>query len=218
VWTWILRLCDPVLRQRSISVSVSFSGAFASAILFVFSRVTSVVFTLVECTSYSGVDSVVFIDGTVPCMDSNWVVIVCIAAFLFCFPVLFAVALRQKKFPRSARDSLCSQFTEPMSSWAAVSLAFRLLISITQFLQVEYPNMLAFSRLFLSVGVLIMLLHLRPYTHERAHWVDVACHICLIARFGLQIFGADRDYFGVAESSDQESFFSGISIFSTTIM
>jgi hypothetical protein len=71
-WTWIIQKLQPRLQQRNIDLSVSYSGTLAVTVLFVFSNVTSVVFTLVECSSYSGPDAVVFIDGTVPCLDSNW--------------------------------------------------------------------------------------------------------------------------------------------------
>ena len=74
-WAWALQWAPhkhwrlqvrPQLQQRSIDISVSYSGTLAVSILFVYSSVASVVFTLVECSSYSGPDAVVFIDGTVP--------------------------------------------------------------------------------------------------------------------------------------------------------
>ena len=216
-WTGIIRQLQPKLQQRNVDLRATYSGTLAVAVLFVFSSVSSVVFSLVECSGYSGGYAVVFIDGTVPCKDAKWQVLVFIAALLFLFPVAFAAALRLDKLSQSARDAVCSKFTGPMSYWAAVTLSFRLLISVTQFLRVEYPNMMAFVRLFLSIGVLFLLVNLRPYVHNRTLWVDVTCYVCLIAQFGLQIFTADRQYLGVAESSVQASFFQSVSLWSAII-
>jgi hypothetical protein len=101
--------------------------------------------------------------------------------------------------------------------WGAVTLFFRLLISVTQFLRVEFPNLLAFVRSFLSTGVLVLLVNLRPYVEERTFWVDVVCYACLIAQFGLQIFSADRDYLATStqSSDDVETFFRSVSTLST---
>jgi hypothetical protein len=216
-WTGIIRQLQPKLQQRNVDFSATYSGTLAVTVLFVFSSVSSVVFSLMECSGYSGGYAVVFIDGTVPCNDAKWQVLVFIAALLFLFPAAFAAALRLEKLPQSARDAVCSKFTGPMSYWAAVTLSFRLLISVTQFLRVEYPNMMAFVRLFLSIGVLFLLVYYRPYVHNRTLWVDAACYVCLIAQFGLQIITATCQYLGVAESSVQGSFFQSVSLWSAII-
>ncbi len=216
-WTWIIHKLQPRLQQRSIDISASYSGTLAVTVLFVFSNVSSVVFTLVECSSYSGSDAVVFIDGTVPCKDATWGVLVFVAALLFLCPAAFAAALRQKNFPSSARDAVCGKYSGPMYYWGAVTLSFRLLISVAQFLRVDYPNLMAFVRSSLSIGVFFLLVHLRPYVHERTFWVDVACYACLIMQFGLQTFATNRDFLGVTESSDRRSFFTSVSTWSTVI-
>jgi hypothetical protein len=214
-WTWIIQKLQPRLQQRGIDISVSYSGSVAATLLYVFSSVTNVVFTLAECSSYTdAADAVVFIDGTVPCKDTKWIVVVVFAALLFVFPAVFAAALRLKKLPQSVRDAVCGKFTQPVSYWGAVTLFFRLLVSVTQFLRVEFPNLLAFVRSFLSTGVFFLLVNLRPYVDERTFWVDVICYVCLIAQFGLQGFSANKDYLAVSESSDQQSFFRSISTFS----
>jgi hypothetical protein len=216
-WTWIIQKLQPRLQQHGIDISVSYSGSIAVTVLYVFSSVSNVVFTLIECSSYTDTaEAVVFIDGTVPCKDAKWTVIVVFAALLFVFPALFAAALRLKKLPQSARDAVCGKFTEPVFYWGAVTLSFRLLVSITQFLRVEYPNLLSLVRLFLSTGVFFLLVNLRPYVDERTFWVDVVCYVCLIAQFGLQIFAATRDYLAISNSSsDQENFFRSVSTLST---
>jgi hypothetical protein len=216
-WTWIIQKLQPKLQQRNIDIVVSYSGSIAVTVLFAFSNVANVVFTLVECTGYRDSADVVFIDGTVPCRDATWYGLIVVAALMFLFPAVFAAALRMKKLSQSARDAVCGKFTAPVFYWGAVTLTFRLLVSATQFLRVDYPNVLAFVRLLLTVGVFFLLIHLRPYVHERTFWVDVACYVCLIAQFGLQGFGADRDYIAVEVTSEQGSFFQIVATSSTVI-
>jgi hypothetical protein len=148
----------------------------------------------------------------VPCKDSTWAGLVFIAALLFLSPAVFAAALYLKMLPQSAQDALCAKFTAPMFYWGAVTMAFRLLISFSQFLRVDFPNLLAFLRLSLSTGMLMLLMSLRPYVHDCTFWVDVTCYACLIAQFGLQAFSADREFLGVAQSLDQQAFLSDVSI------
>jgi hypothetical protein len=216
-WTWIIQKLQPRLQQRNIDISVSYSGTLAVTVLFVFSNVSNVVFTLVECSSYSGPDAVVFIDGTEQCMDAKWSVLVFVAVLLFLFPVAFVAALRLKKGFQRARDAVSGKFTGPAFYWGAVTLSFRLFISAAQFLRVDYPNLMVFVRMVLSVGVFSLLLYLRPYVYVRAFLVDVACFVCLIAQFGLQIFSRTREFLGVAESSMTKSFFTEVLIWSSVI-
>jgi hypothetical protein len=215
-WTWIIQKLQPRLQQRNIDLSVSYSGTLAVTVLFVFSSISNVVFTLVECSRYS-FDDVVFIDGTEPCMDAKWSALVFVAVLLFLFPVAFAAALRLKRGFQRARDAVSSKFTGPAFYWGAVTLSFRLLISAAQFLRVDYPNLMAFVRMLLSVGVFSLLLYLRPYVYVRAFFVDVACYVCLIAQFGLQIFARTREFLGVAESSMTKGFFTEVLIWSLVI-
>ena len=78
--------------------------------------------------------------------------------------------------------------------------------------------MLAFVRSFLSTGVFFLLVNLRPYVDEGTFWVDVVCYACLIAQFGLQVFAADREFLGVAETLDKnKSFSKDISTLSTVV-
>lgn len=212
-WTCIIKALHPRLLQYNTDIAISYSGTLSVTILFVFSSVTQVVFTLLQCTSYTDPDAVVFIDGTVSC-STNRLGLIFVATLLFLFPAAFAASLHLKKLPPIAQNAVCGRFTKPMYYWGAVSLSFRLFISVTQFLQVEFPNLLAFVRLFLSICVFFLLVNLRPYVDNRTFWVDVVCYVCLIAQFGLQIIAADRDYLGVAEASDQEMFVTGLLILS----
>jgi hypothetical protein len=217
-WTQILLALQPRLQKRNIEINVSYSGTLAVSILFVYSSVASVVFTLVQCASDGASDDwVVFIDGTVSCYDSKWKVLIAVVVLLCFVPVAFAAALRLNKLPENARAAVCQAYTAPMFYWGAVTLGFRLLISVTLFLQAGLPNVLAFVRSFLSTCMLVLLVHLRPYVHPSTFWVDVVCYVCLIAQFGLQTMVADRDFLGVAaaQTSDLAAFFQDISTLST---
>jgi hypothetical protein len=205
-WTWILRALQPRLRQRNIQIEISYSGTLAAVVLFVFSKVSKTVFTLVQCTSYD-TSGVVFIDGTVPCLDSNWTGLVVVVVLLCLFPFAFFAALWLNKLPTDARAVVCRALTERMFFWQALTLGFRLFVSVSQFLQVSYPNLLAFIRMLLSLGVFFLLLNTRPYLFARTFWLDVMCYACLIAQFGLQTLFAERDYLGVTLTEAHIEFF-----------
>jgi hypothetical protein len=220
VWTWALSALQPRLQERNISIQVSFSGSFVTAILFVFSSVASVVFTLVECTSYASDGSgVLFIDGTVRCLGARWGILIVVVVLLCLFPVIFAVALWKDKLPASARAALCRPYTERTFYWGAITLVFRLLISLLQFLQVEFPNLLAFMRGSVSSCMLGLLIFFSPYKHDRAFWLDVVCHVCLILQFGLQALEESGAYFGITLDADSSEmrFFRSLSILSLVL-
>jgi hypothetical protein len=209
-WTWILQALKQKLQQRNIKISVSYSATLIVTVIFVFSSVASVVFSLVQCTSYTS-GGVVFIDGTVPCLNGTWKMLIFVVVLICMFPVVFAVALHQNKLPEEARAAVCQAYTTPMFYWGAMTLGFRLLISVTEFLQVDYPNLLSFIRSFLSVGMFFLLVNLRPHVQPHTFWVDVVCYACLIAQFGLQTIAATRDYIGVVASPNQDAFFQATS-------
>jgi hypothetical protein len=206
VWTAIARALQPQLQARSIRLHVSYSGTFTATFLFVFSSVCKIVFTLVKCTRYDS-DGFVFIDGTVDCLDDNWKALVVVVALLCLFPVLFFAALRLNKLPPDARAVICRSFTESEFYWPALTLGFRLLVSVMLFMEVLYPNLLAFLRMILSTIIFFLLVNTRPHRFTHTFWVDVACYGCLIAQFGLQALFSDRDYLGVSLSQDQRDFY-----------
>ncbi len=127
----------------------------------------------------------------------------------------FFVALWLNKLPEDARTVVCRAFTEPMFYWETLTLAFRLLVSVIEFLQVEFPSLLAFMRMMLSLGVFFLLVNLRPHLFTHTLWVDVVCYGCLVALFGLQTFSATFDNMGVTVSQDQRSFYSAMRALST---
>jgi hypothetical protein len=202
-WTWILQALQPRLQRRNIRIQVSYSGTLVSTILFCFSSVAQVVFTLVECTRYD-TSGFVFIDGTVSCLDGKWILLIVVIVLLCLFPVAFAAALWFNKLPENARAVVCRSFTEPTFYWEALTLFFRLMIALLQFLNVSFPNALAFARMLLSNGMLLLLMTLRPHILDYTHWVDVVCYACLSAQFALQTILASIDFFAVVPSTDQE--------------
>jgi hypothetical protein len=98
-----------------------------------------------------------------------------------------------------------------MFYWGAVTLGFRLLMSLTQFLRVDYPSLLAYVRLCLALGMFFLLVYTRPYKYVAAFWVDVTCYVSLIAQFGLQALVESFDFLGAAPSSTAllQNFFVG---------
>lgn len=203
-WTWIIRALQPWLQRRNIHLDVSYSGTLTIAILYVFSTVATVVFTLVDCTSYDS-DGVVLIDGTVPCLDSNWKGLTVVVVLLCLFPVAFFAALWWNKLPANARAAVSCNFTQPVFYWEALTLEFRLLIAVMQFVE-GYANLAAFVRMVLSLGMLCLLMTLRPHIYSRTFWMDVLCYACLVAQFGLQSFFAGIDYFAVIYTHEQKNF------------
>jgi hypothetical protein len=208
-WTWMLRLLEPRLLLRNIQLKVSYSGTLSIAMLFIFSRVSSVLFSLVHCTSYAGDGSgVLFIDGTQPCMDSKWGILVACVVILCMFPVAFTATLFLKKLPESAQAVVCRAFTPPMFFWGALSLQFRLLISLSQFLDNDYPHLVAFLRMCLSILMLFFVTNFRPYKSPRTFWLDVVCYACLTALFGLQLMEKALEYVGFdVKGTDEQAFF-----------
>ena len=182
-WTRIIQILQPRLKQRNLEINVSYGGTIAATTLFVFSNVINVVFALVDCTG----DGVVFIDGTVQCYDATWIVLIFIVVLLILFPVAFAMALKFKKLSQEARAAACRSFKTDVYYWGALTLTFRLLMSLVQFLQIYYPNMCAFFRLSMSIAMFCALLLLRPYLHPATFSLDVVCYCCLIVQFSLQV-------------------------------
>jgi hypothetical protein len=122
-WAWSLQAFQSRLQKRDIRLHVTYSGTLTASVLFCFSSVAKVVFTLLECTSYDD-RGVVFVNGTVSCQDANWQALMFTAVLLCLFPVVFAAALwLNNKLPEDARAVVCRNFTEPVFYWGAVTLA-----------------------------------------------------------------------------------------------
>jgi hypothetical protein len=188
--TRLLNAFKPRLLHRGLEIDVSYSGTLSVTLLFVFSNIASVVFTLATCTS----DGVVFIDGNVECYDITWQILIGIIAIL-CFVVIaFAVALFRNYLPAQAHSAVCSAYREQVFYWGALTLGFRLLVSIVVLLvPLNYSNISAFVRMGLSGLMFGLLVYYQPYSAIHTFWIDLTCYLCLIAQFGLQTISLTRD-------------------------
>jgi len=173
-WTRMLHQLQPLLQRRSIELNFSYSGTLAVMLLFVFSRIAGVVFTLVTCTS----NGVVFIDGNVLCYNITWWFLIGVVVILCLVPIVFAAALRWNRLPEQARSAVCFAYTDHMYYWGAATLGFRLLMSITPLLvPVQYPNISAFVHAGASLIMLVLVVHFRPYVKIHTLWVDISCYV-----------------------------------------
>jgi hypothetical protein len=132
--------------------------------------------------------------------------------------VAFTASLFLKKLPEIAQSVVCRAFTPPMFFWGALSLQFRLLISLLQFFNVENPQLVAFLRLCISVLMLFLVVKLRPYKSIYTFWLDVICYACLAAQFGLQVMATTLEHVGFdVRGRDEEDFFDRMEILGTVI-
>ena len=110
-------------------------------------------------------------------------------------------SLGRRRLKTTAQDAVCDRFTAPMFYWGAATLSFRLLISVTQFLRVDSPFLLAFVRSMLSIGVFFLLdICIRSFVNNSPFCIDLTGYACLIAWFGLKMIGAEREIFGISQS------------------
>jgi hypothetical protein len=151
--------------------------------------VTTVAFKLATCANINDqdTDNVVFIDGTVKCYDSKWYGLIAVIVILCLFPLVFAAALRWKRLPHNVRVAVCSAYSESRFYWGAVTLFFRLVMSVVFATIREYPSTAALVQSFLSIAMLILLMHLRPYHYAPTYCLDVLCYGSLFMQFVLEV-------------------------------
>ncbi len=173
-------------------------------ILLLFSSVTTVAFKLVTCAKITDqvTDNVVFIDGTVKCYDSKWKGIIAVIVILCIFTLVFAAALRWKRLPHNMRAAVCSAYSESRFYWGAVTLFFRLVMSIVFATVREYPSAAALVQLFLCVAMLILLMYQKPYRTVSTYHLDVLCYASLIVQFGFEVIVRESDSLGVSPGTD----------------
>jgi hypothetical protein len=208
--TLVLKRTLPFLQRCNIDVVVSIPATLSVVILLLFSSVTTVVFKLITCAKISNDpnDDVVFIDGTVKCRDGKWKGLIAVVALLCLFPLVFAAALRWKRLPHNVRAAVCSAYSQSRFYWGAVTLFFRVLMSIMFATLREFPSTAALLQSFLCVTMLILLTYLKPYRLATTHHLDVMCYATLIMQFVLEIFVRSSDSLGVSPGINNP--FSGI--------
>jgi hypothetical protein len=204
ILTVALKRAQPLLERRKINVVVSIPATLSVVILLLFSSVTTVAFKLVTCAKITDqdTDNVVFIDGTVKCYDSKWYGLIAVIVILCLFPLVFVAALRWKRLPHNVRAAVCSAYSESRFYWGAVTLFFRLVMSVVFATIREYPSTAALVQSFLCVAMLILLMHLRPYHYAPTYCLDVLCYASLIVQFMLEILVRDSDSLGVVPGTD----------------
>jgi hypothetical protein len=199
----VLKQAQPYLQQHGIDVGVSFFATLSHVILLIFSSVATVAFKLITCSKIAIGDStedVVFIDGTVKCFDELWKGLCAVVVLLCLFPFLFVAALRSKRLPQNVKTSLCGAYSESRFYWSAVTLIFRLVMSIVYTTIRSTPSTAALIQSFLCVAMLVLLVCQKPYRSATTHLFDILCHAILIIQYGLVGIGTVPDSLGFVPS------------------
>jgi hypothetical protein len=203
--TLILKQMQPVLQRHEIYFDVSMRATFTNVILLIFSSVSTVVFKLITCSKIvinDSTDDVVFIDGTIRCYDEKWKIIVAVLVFLCVFPFLFAAVLHFRWLPPNVQKAVCSAYSESRFYWGAVTLLFRLGMSMAFTTIRDIPSTAALIQCFLCVAIIIALMHQKPYCHAATYVFDILCHAILVVQFGLVVIGTVSDSLGFVPSKN----------------
>jgi hypothetical protein len=190
-----LKRAQPLMQRRRIDVRVSIAATLAVVMLLIYSSVTTVVAKLMTCQPDL---NVIFIDGTVSCDDDRRQGLLAVVVILCIFPLLFAATLRWNRLPPQVRMAVCSAYSEPRYYWGAVTLAFRLVMSIVYATVRQFPSIVALLQLFLCVTMLLLLMYQKPYRIASTHHFDVLCYVCLIIQFSLEVWVRASESLGVS--------------------
>ena len=193
----LLPKCSRWFQEHNVNVKVCFRATTINVLLLLFSSVSGVVFQLITCQKVDQL-SVVFIDGRKTCEGPLHSSLIAAAALLSLQPAVFWVLLKFNKIPLSARSAACSAFTESRYYWAAIALLFRFLMTVVFASARDFPSVTAFALCICSVGMLVLLMALKPYVEQRTHCMDLLCYMCLIVQFALQVVVRDSESLGVA--------------------
>jgi hypothetical protein len=209
--TLALKRALPLLQRRKVHVVVSTPATLSVVILLLFSSVTTVAFKLFTCAKITDSNNnviwnVVFIDGTVECYDSKWKGLIAVIVLLCIFPLVFAAALRWKRLPHNVRAAVCSAYSESRFYWGAVTLFFRLVMSIVFATLREFPSTAALVQLFMCVSMLTLLMYQKPYRAASTYHLDVLCYVSLAMQFVLEVLVRDSDSLGVSPGTDNPFF------------
>jgi hypothetical protein len=186
------------VQMRKIDVKVSVSATLSTVILLLFSSVTTIVFKLVTCRRVSDDLNVIFLDGTQSCQDAKWKGLIAVVVILCMFPILFVAALRWKRLPPNIRTTVCSAYKPLKEYWGAVTLTFRLVMSIVYAGIEASPSIAALVQLALCVAMLLLLTYQKPYRTDSTHHFDVMCYVCLIIQFVLEVLVRATESLGIS--------------------
>jgi hypothetical protein len=119
---------------------------------------------------------------------------------------VFAAALRWKRLPHNVRAAVCSAYSESRFYWGAVTLFFRLVMSIVFATLREFPSTAALVQLFMCVSMLTLLMYQKPYRAASTYHLDVLCYVSLVMQFALEVLVRDSDSLGVSPGTDNPFF------------
>jgi hypothetical protein len=211
VLTLALKQARPFLQRHNIGVEFSIFATCSHVILLIFSSVSTVAFKLVTCSTIAigdSIEHVIFIDGSVKCFDERWKGLIAVVVILCVFPFLFAIALRSKWLPQKVQNAVCGAYSDSCFYWGAVTLVFRLGMSIVFTTIRSIPSSSALIQCFLCVAMLVLLVREKPYRSAYTHFFDVMCHAILVVQYGLVAIGTVSESLGFVPSENNLYFVS----------
>jgi len=196
------------LEKHELKIRVSFGVTLTNVLQLLFSRVTDVVFKLITCQDIGDNGTKrVFIDGTNLCEGVQYSALMTVAVFLCILPLCFGAALRWKLLPTKVRTVVCCAYTDSKYYWGTVTLLFRMIMTILNTTIHGLPSVSALALSFCTVGMLMLIMLLRPYAHLRTYYMDLVCYACLVVLFGLESLAQSSQSLGVSlGSTNQYSF------------
>ena len=200
----VLKGAQPFLQRHSISVEISTTATITNVILLIFSSLSTVIFKLITCSKIvidNSTESVVFIDGSMKCYDEKWKGLIAVVVLLCVVPFLFAAALHFRRLPQNVQKVVCGAYSESRYYWGAVTLLFRLVMSIMFTTIRDTPSTAALLQCFLCVAMIMLLMHQKPYCHAATYFFDIFCHAILVVQFGLMAIGTVSDSLGLVPSN-----------------
>ena len=197
LWAWLLKRVQRSLASFSLNRTISYFGTSAQCILLIFSSVSAAVFKLVQCTDIKGIGAVFFLDGSRPCYDGVWVVMICAVAVLVSIPLILSYLLFYSKLPLAARYAMCSSYTENAFFWAAVTLSSRMFMSLAAAFSKD-PTVAHCVLLLITVLMTLLLIQFQPYKQLPAYRIDLLCHVCLIVQFCCSLVSDASESVGIS--------------------
>jgi hypothetical protein len=203
--TLVLKGAQSLTQRHSVSVEISTTATITNVILLIFSSLSTVIFKLITCSKIliaNITETVVFIDGTVKCYDEKWKGLIAVVVLLCVVPFAFAAALHSRRLPPNVQVVVCGAYSESRYYWGAVTLLFRLAMSIMFTTIRDTPSTVALIQCFFCVAMIMLLMHQRPYRHAATYLFDIFCHAVLVVQFGLMVMGTVSDSLGLVPSSN----------------
>jgi hypothetical protein len=123
---------------------------------------------------------------------------------------MFAAALRSKRFPQNVQTALCGAYSESRFYWGAITLFFRLAMSIVFATIRDFPSTAALTQCFFCSTMLVLLVYMKPHHHEPTNFFDIMCHAILTIQFALVAIGTVSESLGFTPS-DSNLYFGSLS-------